>query len=72
MAIIQRGLFTLKQKNYADKEPLQEIQFKSSFKDWETFIDLENGGLKSGQKFPMPNFLSFLIQLPNEKKMGYF
>ena len=64
--------FIHQQKNYVDKEPLQEIQFKSSFKDWETFIDLENGGLKSGQKFPMPNFLSFLIQLPNEKKWDIF
>lgn len=64
--------FIYQQKNNLDKEPLIELQYKSSFKDWETFIDLENGGLKSGQKFPMPNFLNFLIQLSNNTKWQSF
>ena len=64
--------FIHQQKNNLDEEPIVEIQFKSSYKDWETFIDLENGGLKSGQKFPMPNFLSFLTQLPKVEKWQFF
>ena len=40
------------QKNNMDKEPLIDLQFKSSFRDWETFIDLEKRGLKIGSKIP--------------------
>ena len=64
--------FIHQQKNNLDKELLIDLQYKSSFKDWETFIDLDNGGLKSRQKFPMPNFLSFLAQLSKKKKWENF
>ena len=64
--------FIHQQKKNLDQEPLLEFKFNSSFSDWETFIDIENGGLDSGQKFPMPNFLSFLVQLFNKKKWQIF
>ena len=44
----------------------------SSINKWESFIDLNYGGLKSRQKFPMPNFLNFLIALVKTKEWQEF
>jgi hypothetical protein len=60
------------QINNVEQEPSKDVDYKSSLKDWLTFIDLGNGGLNSSQKFPMPNFLSFLMQLPYNKDWDVF
>ena len=38
------------------------LEIKNLFQDWKNFLDLKDGGIKSNQKFPMPNFLIFLIR----------
>ena len=66
-------------KNYIEhlneEEKFKEsssFKHSSCFNEWESFIDLDYGGIKSRQKFPMPNFLRFMIYLPKTKKWDAF
>ena len=57
-----------------EKKFIESSSFKHSscFNEWESFLDLDYGGIKSRQKFPMPNFLGFMIYLPKTKKWDVF
>ena len=55
-------------KNYIEhlneEEKFKEsssFKHSSCFNEWESFIDLDYGGIKSRQKFPMPNFLQIFL-----------
>lgn len=50
----------------------QSLEIKNLFQDWKNFLDLKNGGIKSNQKFPMPNFLIFLIRNQNSENWAKF
>ncbi|MAJ07090.1 MAG: hypothetical protein CL827_09580 [Crocinitomicaceae bacterium] len=66
-------------KNYIEhlneeEKFIESSSFKHSscFNEWESFLDLDYGGIKSRQKFPMPNFLVYMIYLPKTKKWDVF